>query len=137
MKKLVRIIWKSILTFDGIVFCSSVGATIWFSLLKKFPLIDLSASTSKVICHYLFILFTITIVLNVLLACIIIAVDLWSKSDVGFEQGSLIVGTAKSEQIPFTRRNMQRESKSGPLPIPPEPTPRRHRDDGPTRPTKQ
>lgn len=116
MKKLVRIIWKSILTFDGIVFCSSVGATIWFSLLKKFPLIDLSASTSKVICHYLFILFTITIVLNVLLSCILIAVDLWSKSDVGFEQGGLIVGTAKSEQIPFKRR---------------------HRDGGPTRPTKQ
>ena len=106
MKKLVRIIWKLILTFDGIVFCSSVGATIWFSLLKKFPLIDISANTSRIICHYLFMLFTITIVLNVLLACIMIAVDLWSKSGVGFEQGGLIVGTAKSEQIPFTRRNL-------------------------------
>ncbi|GMA68758.1 hypothetical protein GCM10025879_20020 [Leuconostoc litchii] len=114
MKKLVRVIWKLILTFDGIVFCSSVGATIWFSLLKKFPLIDIDASTAKVICHYLFMLFTITIVLNVLLACIMIAVDLWSKSDVGFEQGGLIVGTAKSEQIPFTRRNLDRGAPTKP-----------------------
>ena len=116
MKQLVRIIWKSILTFDGIVFCSSVGATIWFSLLKKFPLIDISANISQIICHYLFMSFTITIVLNVLLGCIMIVVDMWCKSDDGFEQGSLIVGTAKSEQIPFTRR---------------------HRDGGPTRPTKK
>lgn len=138
MKQLVRVIWKLILTFDGIVFCSSVGATIWFSLLKKFPLIDISANTSQIICHYLFMLFTITIVLNVLLGCIMVVVDMWCKSDDGFEQGGLIVGTAKSEQIPFTRRNMQRESKSGPLPIPPKPTPRINLDRGaPTKPTKK
>ncbi|MCT4390219.1 hypothetical protein [Leuconostoc falkenbergense] len=116
MKKLVRIIWKLILTFDGIVFCSSVGAIIWVSLLKKFPLINIDASTAKAICQFLFILFTIVIVLNVLLGCIIVFTDMWCKSDVGFEQGGLIVGTAKSEQIPFTRRR---------------------RDGGPTRPTKK
>lgn len=116
MKKLLRIIWNSILTFDGIVFCSSVGAAVWFSLLKNFPLINIDASTVKAICQFLFILFTITIVLNVLLGCIMIVVDMWCKSDDGFEQGGLIVGTAKSEQIPFTRRNL---------------------DGGPTRPTKQ
>lgn len=122
MKKLVRVIWKSILTFDGIVFCSSVGAFIWFSLLKKFPLIDISTNTYQIICHYLFMLFTIAIVLNVLLGCIIVFIDMWYKSDDSFEQGGFIAGTAKSEQIPFTSRNMQRKSKSGPLPIPPKPT---------------
>lgn len=137
MEKLVRIFWKSILTFDGIVFCSSVGAFIWFSLLKKFPLIDIDASIAKIICQFLFILFTIVIVLNVLLGCIIVFIDMWYKSDDDFEQGGLNVGTSKSEQIPFTRRNMQRESKSGPLPIPPKSTPRRNRDGASTKPTKQ
>lgn len=141
MKQLVRIIWKSILTFDGIVFCSSVGAAVWFSLLKKLPLIDLSASTSKVICHYLFILFTITIVLNVLLTCIMIVVDMWSKSDVGFEQGGLIVGTTKSEQIPFMVKNkVVNPSKPTPTKMRPAPVPapRINIDRGaPTKPTKQ
>lgn len=108
MKQFIRIIWKSILTFDGVVFCSSAGAAVWFSLLKKFPLIDLSASTAKMICHFLFILFTIVIVLNVLLGCIMIFVDMWCKSDDGLEQGGLIVGTEKSDRIPFSRRNLDR-----------------------------
>ncbi|WP_273727978.1 hypothetical protein [Leuconostoc mesenteroides] len=141
MKQLVRIIWKSILTFDGIVFCSSVGAAVWFSLLKKFPFINISASTAKMICHYLFILFTITIVLNVLLGCIMIVVDMWCKSDDDFEQGGLIFGTAKSEQIPFMVKNkVVNPSKPTPTKMRPAPVPApiRSLDRGvPTKPTKK